>query len=306
MVGNERVEVGPRTAPSRVGTLRVGLLQTAPLFGEVDANIEALSRLHTQLGEVDLVLTPELALNGYGFAHAPDSLAADDQRLVGLASHNSAMGIGYAQTTLRAKPTNSYAILNAGARHVQHKIHPVSMPPWNEHLVFEAGARLDTVLIHGATCAVVICNDMWHPVVPWLAAQSGAEVLIVPVASADSVIAGQVQRTWSLILEHAATLLQCYVVFINRCGTDSGARFWGGSRVLAPDGTTIAEMGDAEGVLEATLDLGLLRELRAQTPILAEARTGFVLNGLFGLSTLAGPPALLPGTIEQPKAVIDV
>jgi predicted amidohydrolase len=121
---------------------------------------------------------------------------------------------------------------------------------------------------------------MWHPVIPWLAAQAGAEVLIIPVASIEGANAAQVQRTWQIILEHAALLLQCYVVFINRCGTDSGAKFWGRSRILGPDGSTLAEAGATETTLRATLDLAALRALRARTPLLAESRHDVVLNTL--------------------------
>ncbi|WP_104176575.1 nitrilase-related carbon-nitrogen hydrolase [Cryobacterium sp. Y50] len=287
MAHEERIGVKP--APQLAEdpqTLRVGLLQTAPTFGHLDANIDRISGLRSRLGDLDVVLTPELALNGYGFGPAskPNALLASDPRLSSLGLGTAAMGIGFAESNPSGKPHNSYAVVDSGSMHLQRKLHPVASPPWNEHLVFAAGDRLNTPTVRGAKCAVIICNDMWHPVVPWLAAHGGAEVLIVPVASAESAVPGQVQRTWALILEHSATLLQCYVIFINRCGTDSGARFWGGSRILGPDGATIVELDDSEGTAEATLDLGMLRRLRARTPVLAEARTDFVLIGISGLS----------------------
>jgi predicted amidohydrolase len=268
--------------PRPADTLSVGLLQTAPVFGLLEANILRILELRDSLGDVDLVLTPELALNGYGFDSAADyrPLSATDDRLAAFANRRGALGIGFAETVGEGRPRNAYLITGRQERHLQHKIHPVSYAPWNEHLGFEAGDALGTAVIGGARCATVICNDMWHPVIPWLAAQAGAEVLIIPVASIEGANAAQVQRTWQIILEHAALLLQCYVVFINRCGTDSGAKFWGRSRILGPDGSTLAEAGATETTLRATLDLAALRALRARTPLLAESRHDVVLNTL--------------------------
>lgn len=268
--------------PSPAGTLSVGLLQTAPVFGQVEANIRRILELRDGLGDVDLVLTPELAVNGFGFDAEADyrPLTVDDERLAAFANRRGAMGIGFAETVGEGRPRNAYLITGQEERHLQHKIHPVSYAPWNEHLGFEAGDALGTAVVCGAQCATVICNDMWHPVIPWLAAQAGAEVMIIPVASIEGANAAQVQRTWQVILEHAALLLQCYVVFINRCGTDSGAKFWGRSRILGPDGSTLAEAGDTETTLQATLDLAALRALRARTPILGESRHDLVLKTL--------------------------
>ncbi|MCZ2402249.1 hypothetical protein IV498_03395 [Paenarthrobacter sp. Z7-10] len=266
----------------RPGTLTVGLLQNAPVGGQVDANIDGIMALRSRLGQVDLALTPELAVNGYGFGPAAylAPLTGDDARLEPLLTGPTAMGIGFAEATATDRPRNAYLLADAGNRFVQHKIHPVSYPPWNEHLGFEAGNVLGAAEIRGVQCATVICNDMWHPVIPWLAAQAGAEVLIIPVASIEGDAVDHVQRTWKAILDHAALLLQCYVVFINRCGTDAGATFWGGSRILGPDGATLAEAGNSETTIEATLDLTALRALRARTPLLAEVRTDVVLDAL--------------------------
>lgn len=280
MVDGQKAQL--MSEPSPADKLSIGLLQTAPVFGQVEENIRRILELRDSLGDMDLVLTPELAVNGFGFDAEADyrPLTADDARLSAFANRRGAMGIGFAETVGKGHPRNAYLITGREEHHLQHKIHPVSYAPWNEHLGFEAGDALGTAVIRGARCATVICNDMWHPVIPWLAAQAGAEVLIIPVASIEGDNAAQVQRTWQVILEHAALLLQCYVVFINRCGTDNGAKFWGRSRILGPDGSTLAEAGDAETTLQATLDLTALRALRARTPILAESRHDVVLKTL--------------------------
>ncbi|MEU9456227.1 nitrilase-related carbon-nitrogen hydrolase [Streptomyces sp. NPDC048277] len=276
-------------SPEEPRTLRVGLLQTAPVFGAVEENLTRIAELHNGLGPVDLALTPELSANGYGFTpyqRTDELFSEDDPRLAALVS--AGIGVGFAERSGSGLPWNSYLLSDplTGTRHLQRKLQPVSYAPWNEHLSFQAGAELRTADIRAARIATAICNDMWHPVIPWLAAQGGAEVLVVPVASMEGTDPARIRRTWEVILEHTAVLLQCYVVFVNRCGTDEGARFWGGSRVLGPDGGVLARLGDGPGAAVAELDLTALRRLRAEVPLLAEARTEF-LSG--ALSTGPGP-----------------
>lgn len=288
MVGRKRAQLARVDAAvtARAGSLRVGLLQTGPTLGRVDENRARIAALGSELGEVDLVVTPELSLSGFGFGSdgTVDAMSSDDARLASLSLGSAAVGIGFAEQSPAGLPRNSYVVFDGERTHLQRKLHPVSYAPWNEHLLFEAGDSLDTAVIRGARCATVICNDMWHPVVPWLAARAGAEVLIVPVASIEGEDPAHIRRTWERIIMHAATVLQCYVVFVNRCGVDGGKRFWGGSRVIGPDGDTIVELDDAEGSVVATLDLGRVRDLRGRTPILAEANVSLLSEALTELA----------------------
>jgi predicted amidohydrolase len=197
--------------PQAPATLRVGLLQTAPVFGAIEENLAGIAELHGALDPVDLALTPELSVNGYGFTPHPkaDLLTCDDPRLTPLLT--ASVAVGFAEKSAAGLPWNSYLLPDplTGSRHLQRKLHPVSYAPWNEHLSFRPGERLHTGDVRTARIATAICNDMWHPVIPWLAAQRGAEVLVVPVASAEGSDPVRIRRTWEVILEHTAVLLQC-------------------------------------------------------------------------------------------------
>lgn len=106
--------------------------------------------------------------------------------------------------------------------------------------------------------------------------QSGAEVLVVIANSVHSEAAVPVQTAWDLLIRHAAVTLQCYVVFVNRVGTENGAQFWGGSRVVGPGGEELARLGDEPATAQATLDLQALRVLRREWPLLREPRLDLV------------------------------
>lgn len=267
----------------RADMVRIGLVQTSPTLGAIDDNIAQIRDLSETLGRVDLAVTAELSATGYGFTplSTADLLTADDPRLGSSSASPATVGIGFAQHNGSGKPWNSYLLTDpsTGSRHLQHKLHPVSYAPWNEHLIFQPGGGLQCAQVRGARIATIICNDMWHPSVPWLAVHRGAEILVVPVASLEEPDPARIRRTWQVLLEHAALVLQCYVVFVNRCGSDGGARFWGGSRILGPDGAVLASLDDKPGTAVADLDLAALRRLRAQVPLLAEYRAD-ILAGI--------------------------
>lgn len=279
MAQRVRIELASHE-PTPRDVLRIGLVQTAPRAGDAPGNAQQLHELIEQLGDVDLVVTSELSLHGYAVAPAAQILPVSlDDVVAQHARGHTVVGVGFAETRADGKPFNSFALIGDRATEVQRKLHPVATSPFDEHEVYEAGDVLRAVSIHGVPVATVICNDMWHPVVPWLAIQQRAEVLVVPVASAESEMPG-VQGVWEAILRHTAQVLQCYVVFVNRCGPDGTLRFWGGSRVIGPDGEVMIQLGRTEAVNEVTLNLAMLRTLRARTPILGEVRTDFVLHDL--------------------------
>lgn len=259
-------------------SIRVGLLQTAPVFNQTERNLAGIVELHRSLGPVQLGVTPELSATGYGFIPPDETTLCDrdDPRLTALAA--SGIGVGFAERSGSGLPWNSYLFGGSEDRRpsLQRKLHPVSYAPWNEHHLFQQGTGLDVAEVAGARVATVICNDMWHPAVPWLAARAGAEILVVPVASIDGADLAGIRRTWRVILEHAAMLLQCYVVFANRCGTDSGEPFWGGSRVLGPDGEVLAALDAEPAAVAVDLDLAALRRRRSDVPLLAEDRPELV------------------------------
>jgi predicted amidohydrolase len=257
--------------------LGIALLQNDPVLGEVETN---LTKLHEQLRQVrgsDVAVAPELALHGYHLSalREVDSLALDDPRLLTLGEHHPAVIAGFVERR-RHDQSNSAAVIDGRRVRVQRKLFLPTYRSWEEGKHFRAGSRLRHFELRGTRVGVLICNDLWQPPLPWLAVQSGAEVLVVIANSVHSEAAVPVQTAWDLLIRHAAVTLQCYVVFVNRVGTENGAQFWGGSRVVGPGGEELARLGDEPATAQATLDLQALRVLRREWPLLREPRLDLV------------------------------
>lgn len=265
--------------------LRVRLLQTDPVLGDVDGNLSRLDSLVRSAAGCDLVVTPELATHGYHLGEVPDALPLrpDDPGLLGLGWHGPTVVAGFAEA-FRHHTFNSAAVLASDGFRVQRKMYLPTYRGWEERKYFHPGGRLECHDVLGTRLAVLICNDAWQPVLPWLAAHSGAEVIVVPVNSVTSEVGVPTSRAWEILLLHAAVLLQSFVVFVNRSGRENQRDFWGGSRVIHPSGEVLGQLGSATGELDCVLDLGEVRRLRRRWPLLKESQADVIAREAARLS----------------------
>jgi predicted amidohydrolase len=91
----------------------------------------------------------------------------------------------------------------------------------------------------------------------------------------------EAEEYWRDLTRFHARMLQCFVVFVNRVGNDGGLVFWGGSHVVGPDGTTLAEGPRfEEAILYADLDLEQVETRRRALPIVDDPRLGLLLTEL--------------------------
>ncbi|MPY80102.1 MAG: amidohydrolase [Actinophytocola sp.] len=257
--------------------LRVRLLQTNPVLGDVDGNLARLDAAVAQSADRDLVVAPELASHGYHVGELADLAGLDpaDSLLARLGGHGPAVVTGFVESSGHLLH-NSAALVTAGGVRVQRKLFPVTYHVWEEGKFFSPGDRLWCHEVAGARLAVLVCNDAWQPPLPWLAAQSGAEVLVVVANSIESDTGVSNHRAWEVLLLHAAMATQSFVVFVNRAGDECGRSFWGGSRVVHPSGEVLGRLGPETDQLDCSLDLAELRALRTRFPLLRESRTDLV------------------------------
>jgi predicted amidohydrolase len=259
--------------------LRVRLLQTDPRLGDVAGNLDRLHRLIASGPDADLVVAPELATHGYHLGALDDlhPLSAEDSRITALGRHGPTVVAGFVEQSGHLV-YNSAVIASPTGAAVQRKMYLPTYGQWEERKHFHPGPGIETYDAPGTRIAVLVCADMWQPAIPWLAAQAGAEVLVVPANSAASVVGPETRRAWEAILLHAALTLQVYVVFVNRTGVESGTTFWGGSLVVSPRGEVRAQLGDEPGETSAELDLADLRALRREWPLLQDPRFDLVAS----------------------------
>jgi predicted amidohydrolase len=126
--------------------------------------------------------------------------------------------------------------------------------------------------------AILICEDMWHAIVPTIAAVKGARVLIVPSASPgrDFQGVGGVPRNvehWRALLRMHAVEHGVYIVYAGLAGFEGGKGMSGSSCVVNPRGDIVvsAPLLGAHFV-RAVLDSAEIDAARANLPLLGDLR----------------------------------
>jgi predicted amidohydrolase len=263
--------------------MRIALAQTDSTLGEVDANLEMLREQVARADEhhADLTVFPELAVHGYWLGQLPEdrSLSATDPRLTGLASGGCDVLVGFHEDGGVRRYNSAGYLSRSAVVHVHRKLYLSNYLVWEERKHASPGQSVRAFDTDHGRVATLICNDAWQPPIGWLAAQDGAELLLIPANSAAHLGPDSLDTIayWEQLLAFLARMLQAWVVFVNRVGSEGGSDFWGGSRVLDPHGQVVAQAPLWEPSLTVVdIDINAARRCRLEIPLLAEARLGLI------------------------------
>lgn len=274
--------------------MKIAIAQCAPALGAVQRNV-ALHReriAEARGAGARLVVFPELSLTGYYLKDlaADVACAANDPVLepIALASRDIDISAGFVERSADATLHIAQGYWSGGAlRHVHRKVYLPTYGIFDDGRYFGPGDRFATFESAAGTAGIAICEDLWHLSVPYLYAVAGANVIFAPSASPGRGVAegGDLGTAAScrLMDQFYAQYLTVYVVFANRVGHEDGVGFWGGSEVVAPDGTVVARAAEfEEALLIADLDPALVARERARNPILRDERPDLVFAALAG------------------------
>ncbi|NDL57229.1 nitrilase-related carbon-nitrogen hydrolase [Phytoactinopolyspora mesophila] len=267
--------------------MRVTLAQVDSVLGDIDANIEHAAGIISKASREgsDLVVFPELHLSGYSVGEIESDLALKptDERLERLAKLAGSGGVvlAFPEAGPGGMHTyNSSAYYQAGQLvHVHRKLYLPNYLGFEERKHFTPGQSMRAFDAGAARLAMMVCNDAWQPQLAFLATQDGAQVLLMPVTSAQSAFPERYdsQGYWRGITRFYGRMCQLFVVFVNRVGAEGTMRFWGGSHVVDPWGNVVEEVPESqEHTLTVDIDLTDVRRRRRDIPLVKEARLGLL------------------------------
>jgi predicted amidohydrolase len=274
------------------GTIRIRIAQTYPKLGDVTGNLEAIREAVESAAseEIDLIVFPELALTGYHLRDMVSSVAlTDDHEVFGslcALSERIAVVVGCVEESPDFRFYNTAFFLDGGrVVHRHRKVHLPTYGMFEEERYFGAGRRIRAFDTRFGRLGLLICEDALHPVNPYMLAQDGAETIVILSASPGRGVAKadgtDNASQWEALIHACAHALTVFVVYANRAGCEDGVSFWGGSRVVGPDGRVLAACGQfREGTIDAELERGALRRARIAGPYLRDERIDIVLNEL--------------------------
>jgi predicted amidohydrolase len=228
-----------------------------------------------------LIVLPELTNSGYVFAGVDEArtLADDGAALAEwhdlAARHAVTIVGGFCELGTDGRLYNSAALIDpTGLRAVYRKAHL-----WHdEQNVFSAGDEDPPVVDTPAgRVGVVICYDLEFP--EWIRrpALAGCEILAAPTNwPAERRPAGE--RAMEVVRVQAdASVNRMYIAAADRCATERGVEWVGGSVIVGPDGYPLAGpvQGDRPAVILADCDVAKARDKRVgeRNDVLADRRT---------------------------------
>lgn len=262
--------------------VRIALIQTSPVLGDLEKNLAQARELvgDARAEGADVVVFPELALCGYsvGTVDADVSIEAADPRMLAVAEQAGDGGVllGFQESAPGPHSYNAAAFYEGGALvHVHRKLYLPTYGAFEERKHFSPGQALRAYPTRWGRTATLICNDAWQPQLAFIAVQDGARVLLLPTNSAQSLSPEHYDSVtyWRDLTRFYGRMLQSYVVFVNRAGSEGPLRFWGGSHVVDPWGEVVGEAAvGQDDLLVVDVDLEQVRRRRRQVPLVKEAR----------------------------------
>ena len=226
----------------------------------------------TKLSTGDLVILPEMFATGFSkdLSKTAESFETGPTlaflRELASSTQCAVMG-GY--VTLQANGLGQNEAVTVGpdgsvlSRYIKRQ--PFSLG--GECTVHQAGRECVAFPYQGFRLSPLICYDLRFPELARDAISLGADVLVYiaswPIKRAQH---------WITLLQARAIENQCYVVGVNRTGTDPEFQYPGCTIVVDPHGVIVADAADREEVLSYPLDLSVVTDWRQQFPALNDAR----------------------------------
>lgn len=228
----------------------------------------------SQVEPGSLVVLPEMFATGFD-VQAEGIAEGAGQGLVETAKYLSGLALKWKSTVIGSgiayapsgKRQNLAIVFNeAGAPLGSYqKMHPFTFG--GEHKKFEAGE--DILLFPSGPFQVspFICYDLRFPEIFRHAALKGAHILTVSANWPSPR-----HEHWLALLKARAIENQCYVVGVNRAGSDKAMEYLGQSVVFSPRGEELALAGKDECVLCVEADWESLNQWRKSFPVLPDVK----------------------------------
>jgi N-carbamoylputrescine amidase len=271
----------------------VACAQFAPEKAEVDRNLDTIAEVIVQAhGEgADLLVLPETSTSGYFLeggvleASLTKSELVDSlwNRLRGKLSRPIDVSLGfYLNEEGNLYNAAAYLEINPEGPKVVGLYRKFFLPTYgvfDEERFVSRGRDVCVMETRLGRFAMLVCEDVWHGIMPTICAVRGAQLLIVPSASpARGFHASTIdnldryRRLFRAIAEeHGLWCVNAQLV-----GFEGGKGFIGGSSVIDPLGRTVGEAPIAEAhLMLAEIDLELVTIARAQSPLLSDLQSAW-------------------------------
>ncbi|NPA55955.1 MAG: nitrilase [Epsilonproteobacteria bacterium] len=217
--------------------MKIEIYQTSPKLNK--SNLAQIAKT-ISTSDADLVLFPELSLNGYKIKDAlfENSFTLEELDVLKELSSTKDICIGAALKEGH-KIYNASIYFSQNQSIVYKKQHLPTYGVFEEARFFFSGSESSVFDTRFGKTSMFICEDMFSgDVLNFIATQKPDLILVLANSPArefrdDDLL---IQDNWYSILKTSSILSGGYTLFANRVGFEDGLGFWGGSCVITPKG----------------------------------------------------------------------
>ncbi len=259
--------------------IKVALAQISCKRGDKAENIrkmeETVAKAKKQAAEI--VIFPELSLTGYVVRDQIYELAETVPGPATKAIENIAresktyIVFGMPELSEKTQATIYNAAVLIGPEGTIGKYRKMHLPThsvFEEKRYFRHGyqtAAFDTEL---GNIGLIICYDIFFPEVSRLTRLKGAQLIVCISASPAVRRAFFETLTVARAMENAA-----FLAYVNLVGMEDGLEFWGGSRLIGPQGKVLVQAKyDEEDLVMCEVDYTDIRPIETFVPTLKDLR----------------------------------
>jgi len=213
--------------------MKVTLAQIAPKLNR--SNLEDIIQIVKDYkDESDLIVFPELSLNGYMLQDKlyEDAWSLDEfDELEDLSLHVDIV-VGAAVRDAKVFRNSALYFSQGKLLSVHNKVHLPNYGMFEEARYFEAGDVFEGFVTPNAKVSMLVCEDLWHAGVHHQLFKENPDYIIALVASPARGFSDdglEIQDQWYALLKSVALHCDAKVIFVNRVGFEDGLGFWGGS-----------------------------------------------------------------------------
>ena len=215
--------------------MKLQIAQTSPHLSRknLDEVVEIIKE-----SDSDLILFPELALNGYKLKDAllEDAFSIDELEVFKSFDKDICIGVALKEGH---KIYNASIYFSKDEMFIYKKQHLPTYGVFEEDRFFFRGSESFCFDTKFGKTSMFICEDMFSgDIISFISKEKPDLILVLANSPArefrdDSLL---IRDNWQAILKTASILSGGYTLFANRVGFEDGLGFWGGSAIVNPKG----------------------------------------------------------------------
>ena len=251
--------------------MKAALVQYSPEWENVDANITKINdMINKYTGDDDILVFPEMTLTGFTMSSSDFGEDIDGKSFVFFMNLAKKLKKHIFAGIIEREDDKLFNSLihfdNNGLIHARYrKIHPFSMGQEDKN--YTAGDEPVISKIDNHLVGLSVCYDLRFPELYRRYAKEGVSIMINIANWPEARI-----EHWKTLLRARAIEDQCFMIGVNRVGTDPQLKYPGCSTIFDPMGKQLIEFSDKPGIYSAELDMTVVETTRVNLPYLKDMK----------------------------------